>query len=349
MTGLAALILTRVNAPWYSQPVGQIVADKTGATTKNTDEHNNTDYQTRQTLTVKMLNGPERGHTYRTDNQYTRSGAVDQRYRVGQQVFINWQDKARTKLAITNQKRDTVIVLLIWLVAVVLIAVLRWRGAVAILSVVANIALFLLAIELELLHYGASMLWIFTVLTFAFTVVTLLLILGPKRQFGVASLATLAGTFLAYGIFVFVLHITGGVGLHYEAVAYTVQQPKPIFWASIMIGSLGAIMDETSDISSALAQIVVETPDVHRWQLFRSGMTVGREIVGPLISILFLIFMADTFPMAVLYLNNGNSFSQTFTWTMYLGMVQSLVSAIGIVVTVPLTSLLSMVLLGGKK
>ncbi|WP_319592880.1 YibE/F family protein [Schleiferilactobacillus harbinensis] len=349
MTGIAALVLTRVNATWYTQPVGQVIAVKTGSTKKNLDEHNNTDYQTRQTLTVKMLNGANRGKTYRTGNVYTRSGAVDQQYRTGQQVFISWQDKARTKLAITNQKRDTVIVFLIWLVAVVLLAVMRWQGAIAILSVVANIALFLLAIQFELLRYGASMLWIFAALNVLFTLVTLLLILGPKRQFLVSSIATLGGTFLAYGIFVLVLLVTGGNGLHYEAVAYALQQPKPIFWASIMIGSLGAIMDETSDISSALVQIVIETPDVHRWQLFRSGMTVGREIVGPLISILFLIFMADTFPMAVLYLNNGNSFSQTFTWTMYLGMVQSLVSAIGIVVTVPLTSFLSMLFLGGRK
>jgi uncharacterized membrane protein len=349
MTGAFALLVTRVNAGWYSQPVGQITAVHNGAARKNTDEHGNTDMQTHQTLTVKMLNSAQRGRSFTTGNTFTRSGAVDQPYRTGQQVFITWQNNTHTKLSITNQKRDTVIVLLAWLVVVMLMAILRWRGAVAIFSVIANVCLFLIAIQLELLQYGASMLWIFAILTVLFTIVTLLLILGWKRQFVVASVATLAGTFIAYGIFILVLHLTGEEGLHYEAVAYTVQQPKPIFWASIMIGALGAIMDETSDISSALAQIVVETPTVHRWQLFRSGMNIGREIVGPLISILFMIFMADTFSMAVLYLDNGNSFAQTFTWTMYLGMVQSLVSAIGIVITVPLTSILSVFWLGGRR
>ena len=58
--------------------------------------------------------------------------------------------------------------------------------------------------------------------------------------------------------------------------------------------------------------------------------------------------MADTFTSALMYLKNGNSIVYTFNMNMSLGMVQSLVSGIGIVLAVPLVSFFAATLLGRR-
>ncbi len=45
--------------------------------------------------------------------------------------------------------------------------------------------------------------------------------------------------------------------------------------------------------------------------------------------------MAEQIPMAILYLRNGNNWGFTYMMNMSLGMIQTLISAIGIVLTVP--------------
>ena len=58
--------------------------------------------------------------------------------------------------------------------------------------------------------------------------------------------------------------------------------------------------------------------------------------------------MADTFPSALLYLKTA-ILSLYLNMNMSLGMVQSLVSGIGIVLTVPLVSCFAALLLGRRK
>ena len=75
---------------------------------------------------------------------------------------------------------------------------------------------------------------------------------------------------------------------------------------------------------------------------------MGQEIMGPLVNVLFLIFMAETFTSSLLYIKNGNSWGYTFAMNMSLGTVQSLVSGIGIVLAVPLVSGFGALLLGRR-
>lgn len=94
-------------------------------------------------------------------------------------------------------------------------------------------------------------------------------------------------------------------------------------------------MDESTDIISSLSEIIYHNPKITGKQLWQSGRAIGQEIMGPLINVLFLIFMADALPMTILYLRNNNAIAYTFEYTLSLGVLQSLISAIGIVLTVP--------------
>lgn len=76
-----------------------------------------------------------------------------------------------------------------------------------------------------------------------------------------------------------------------------------------------------------------------------SGRTLGQEIMGPLINVLVLIFMAEALPMTILYLRDNNTLVYTFEFALSLGVIQSLISAVGIVLTVIFATLASSVFL----
>ncbi|MCD2256296.1 YibE/F family protein [Lactobacillus sp. CC-MHH1034] len=347
--GIGLTIFMRHNAFLYKYTVAQVTATQTLSKHKNEDTHQNVDYSTTQNITLKILNGQHKNKKFNLHNTYTYSQALDQKYHPGQQVLVTLNAKSPSKSVIIGQKRDTLIVTLIWLTILLILVIVRKKGALSILSLLVNVLLFILAIQLELRHNGKHLLPIFAVLVVLFTLFTIGLIFGLNAEMFVSSVATITATSVSFLLFLLVLKLTHEQGIHYEAVSYAVQQPKTIFLAQVMIGVLGAIMDESTDITSAMHQLKYENPGLPFHKVFRSGLNMGKQIIGPLISILFLIFMADTIPMAILYLRNGNSIVETFNWTMYLGLVQSLVSAIGIVLTVPLTSALAGRFIGGKR
>ncbi|CAJ1229166.1 membrane protein [Levilactobacillus zymae] len=333
---------TAHDAVLYHDPIMQVTAVRQHQTTKETDDFQNVDYQTQQTLTGHLLNTKNRGHQLKVTNSYSASGAMDQRYHVGSQLFVVLHHHGgQLSATVKDRKRDTPLVFMLWLVVGLLLLLMQFSGLMAFLSVAANGVLFLLAILLNGSTQGAQVLWIFGSLAVVFAAVTLWLVLGRTRQMVITLATTLGGTLCAILVALVVFHVTHEKGMFYESMQYVTQLPRPLFLAETLLGSLGAVMDESTDIISSLFALKRERPEITPRQIFKSGRQIGSTIMGPLINVLFFIFVADTFPMALLYLKNGNSWGYTFSMNMSMGVVQSLISGIGIVLAVPLASYLA--------
>lgn len=332
--------LTQHDALLYKAPVAQVTHVTDQKRISQVDNFHNHDFEQQQILTVRILNGKNRGKVLRVQNTFSASNAMNQPYRKNQQVFLHLQRGSKKQLqgTITDMKRDTVIVFLSWLAISLLLLTMKFSGLMALMSVLLNGVLFFLAIKLDVYLQATNVLTIFSVLAFVFAGLTLFLVLGKTKQMLVTFGATILGTVGSVVITLIVFAVTHEQGLHFETMEYVTQNPETVFLAETILGSLGAVMDESTDIISSLFALHRETPNLTRWQLFRSGREIGKSIMGPLINVLFLIFMADTFGMMVLYLRNGNSWAYSFTMNMSLGMVQSLVSGIGIVLAIPAAS-----------
>ncbi|WP_235700325.1 YibE/F family protein [Companilactobacillus paralimentarius] len=153
--------------------------------------------------------------------------------------------------------------------------------------------------------------------------------------------STVISTTIAILLSVFVLSMTGYSGMHLELDDFELQPYLGVFLSQVLFGVLGVILDETMDISSSLIEMKKEVTDVSAKTLFKSGINIGRELIGPLINILLFIVIAGNLNVVLLYLSNGNSVSYTLNMTLSLGIAQLLISAIGIVLTVPITSFIS--------
>ena len=168
----------------------------------------------------------------------------------------------------------------------------------------------------------------------------------------VTWLATILGIFVSFLLCYIIMKLTGETEMQYETGDYATQDPRGIFLAQTLLGVLGAVMDEATDIVSSLYEVIKVKKDITPKELINSGRNMGQEIMGPLINVLLLIFIAEALPMTILYLRDNNSLSSAFGFTLSLGATQTVISAISIVITVVFATGCSLLLLqdqrGGK-
>ena len=348
VSGVVLMVIFSHNQTLYRRPIGQVLATKQLSRQKTSDEFHNEDRLTSQSLKVRLMNGRYRGRQLTIANHYTDSGAMDQHYKVGDQLFLSQLHRnchGRLSANISDLKRDEVLAFLVWLTIALLLLMMRWTGLRVLLSLIANALLFIIAIELDQAWQGGHVLAIFSGLAILFTIISLLLILGPTKRMLATSIATLAGTFLALGISWLVFSWTHERGIHYESMLYVTQVQRPLFLAETLLGSLGAVMDVSSDIVATLFQFSQVNPQADFKKLFLAGREVGKSVMGPLVNVLFMIFMAVTYTSALLLLRNGNSWGYTFSMSMSLGTAQSLISGIGIVLAIQVASAMMALLL----
>ncbi|UQS82096.1 YibE/F family protein [Bombilactobacillus folatiphilus] len=329
---------------WFQSFQGQLVVRVQQVTTVHQEavksSNLNHDQRVKQRLKVKQLNGRQRGQTRILFNTYVQSQANTNRYYPGTKLLVH-SNKKMHHLSIIGPKRDSTLIVAVFLVLLVLWVLLRQYGLRVILSAIFNLGCFVGALLLMTKWQNQHIWGVTTGLTLIVTVSTLLLVFGYSWQTLIAILATLISTFGAVGFSVLVLKFSHNQGIHFETLDHGIQPFETVFLAETLLGVLGAVMDETSDITASMYQLLQEKNELSSKQLLHSGLTVGQEIIGPLINVLFYIFLAELIPLLVLYLRNGNTLAFSMSRTMTLGYTQTIISALGIVVAVPITAFLA--------
>lgn len=312
---------------------------------KTEDSYKNKDQVRNQTLHVKVLSGRNKGKVYRIDNNYSPSQAMSQKYYPHERVVLAFINK---KAKLMNPKRDWVIIFAITLVLSLLVAITGKHAFMLTFSMIINSIIFYFVIKFDIAENGTKTILIYGSAVIIFVLVSLLMVQGFNKKMWVTFMATLLGVFVSFGISYAIMYWTGERGIKYEAVDYATQDPRALFLAQTLLGVLGAVMDESTDIVSSLYVLCQHKKDLTFKELFISGRTLGQEIMGPLINVLVLIFMAEALPMTILYLRDDNTLIYTFQFALSLGVIQSLISAIGIVLTVIFATLASSIFLNRK-
>ena len=120
--------------------------------------------------------------------------------------------------------------------------------------------------------------------------------------------------------------------------------------AGIIIASLGAVMDVAMSLSSAMAELKAVNPGLTRRELWRSGMNVGRDMVGTMTNTLILAF-AGTSLVLILYLWSLDlGFRQLLSSSFFaVELISSISASVGVILTVPLTAAAGSMLYGRQK
>jgi len=113
--------------------------------------------------------------------------------------------------------------------------------------------------------------------------------------------------------------------------------PKEVFLASVLIGSLGAVMDVAITLSSGMYEIYQRTPDISLQRLAVAGRRIGQDIMGTMTNILLFSYLSGSLPMLLIYLKNANTFTYTISMNWSLEITRAISGGIGIVLTIPIT------------
>jgi len=329
--------LTHFDSVLYHDPIIKVEHVTTTDKSTSTDEYKNTDTQVTQRVSGKLLNGSNKGKTVSFKNTYYKSQLTDTKYSVGQQVILT---KSSNIYTAKNLKRDTTIVFTLGLV-IFLLYCMKFDRRKLFISVLINIVIFYGYLQVIIKTHNSILLPLTVITALIISATALLVILGPTYPALMAYSSTVISTTAALLLSTFVLGLTNYSGIHLELNDFELQPYLGVFLSQVIFSVLGVILDETMDISSSLIEMKSEVSDVKEQTLFKSGINIGRELIGPLINILLFIVIAENLNVVLLYLSNGNSIGYTINMTLSLGIAQLLISAIGIVLTVPITSFIA--------
>ncbi len=189
-------------------------------------------------------------------------------------------------------------------------------------------------------------------------VVTLAILGGLQKKTLCAMAATVAGTGIAmvFGILAqSMVKLTGLRGDEVEALLNLNRDQVPIrltglLTGGILISSLGAVMDVTMGICSSMQEIQEANPRMDRWKLFRSGMNVGRDMVGTMTNTLVLAMLGSAFT-TILYVYSMQLQPHQLISSPFFSIevISSLATSMGVVLSIPLTALICSLVYPPKK
>jgi uncharacterized membrane protein len=111
--------------------------------------------------------------------------------------------------------------------------------------------------------------------------------------------------------------------------------------SGILISALGAVMDVALMITSSISELSLMNPKASRYNLFKSGINIGRDAMGTMANTLILAFAGASLNMLVLFRIFDYPFLQIINSDlMALEIIQGISGSIGIVLTVPLVAAL---------
>ena len=313
-----------------------------------------------QTLLVRLLTGSHKGQTLQIDAHfvgvYTNERiAPDDEITVLQSV-----DKATgaATLLARNYDRSAGVYLVLALFLAAVLAVGGRTGLKSLLGLAFTVVA-LIWIFCPMWMKGAKPVPLAFGLCVLVSVMSFLILGGTSKKILAAVLGTAAGMGLAtlfsllaqailridsYALydadsnFAQLVNLQGaGYPLHVEG----------ILTAGIVIAALGAVMDVAMSLSSSISELKTVNPELKTRELWRSGMRIGRDMVGTMTNTLILAFVGGSLVLVILLWSQGPSYQALLSSRYFsVELITALSSSVGVILAVPLTALIGALLFG---
>ncbi|MBU8880315.1 YibE/F family protein [Bacillus sp. FJAT-29790] len=336
---VSSLVFVNHNYSFYHHPIAEVIQTNLEDTSEVTDMYNNEDHLFTQHIIAQLKNGDKKGQLIHLMNEYSTSGAYDQEYHVGNEIFVlidkNIKENTDLTGTIKDVKRDKYILVIAWIFIIILLIVGKKHGLFSIISLAINAILLSYALDVYVKNPSISLLLICGISVILFTVISLLLVNGFNEKTYAAIVATLLGTFISLFITYLVMSLTSENGLRYEEMQFLTRPYKMVFMAGLFVGSLGAVMDVAITMSSSIFALYEKDNNISVKALKISGMDIGKDIMGTMTSILFFAYISGSIPMLILYLKNASPLGFSLSMNLSLELARALAGGIGIVLTIP--------------
>lgn len=310
-----------------------------------------------QELQVEMLDGEEEGNILEVTNYLTQTHNVYAEK--GTKLIINAdrpEGDVEPYYTVYNYDRTIPMISCFVVLAIAVICIGGGKGVKSIAGLVYSLFLVVYMV-LPAVFSGYSPILMSIICGVLSTAVTLLLLNGNSEKTWAAVLSTVIGvicSLLFFLVMSLLVHIDGFSSSEAEGLVLINQmtglQIKDVLFAGVLISSLGAIMDTGMSIVSALYEVHTHNQGLTARELFRSGIEMGKDMIGTMTNTLILAFTGSAFITLLVFLSYQVQPAQLFNSNyLTIEIAQGICGTFGIVLTVPAASMIAAVLLAKKK
>ncbi|WP_327368639.1 YibE/F family protein [Streptomyces sp. NBC_01217] len=294
--------------------------------------------------TVEVTTGHDKGRTF---VEIVQPDAPRQ-LREGQGVVVAYAPDAPHDLqySVTDVNRKFPMALLAAIFALVVVAVGRMRGVMALVALAVSFAVLTLFILPAILQ-GSNPLLVAVVGASAIMLIALYMCHGLTARTSVAVIGTLISLLLIGllgSLFIGWASLTGNTddstGLIHGLYPHI--DMSGLLLAGVIIGSLGVLDDVTVTQTSAVWELHQANPTMGARGLYRAGIRIGRDHIASVVNTLVLAYAGAALPLLLLF-----SIAQSSVGTVANSelvaeeIVRTLVGSIGLVASVPVTTVLA--------
>lgn len=305
-----------------------------------------------QQIEIKVLTGKYANQKFKVNNGISRIYNVNAKKDMEVIASIYLNNGEISDVSLYSYKRDGVIIALVALFFLTILIIGRMQGLKSIISLVFT-TIMVIFFMIPIMFKGVNPIFAAILTAAITTIVTHLLITGVNKKSFSAMLGTIAGVTVAGAISYVagnLAHLSGVTMDNAENLIYVAENSKfqiqGLMFAAILIASLGAVMDVGMSIASSIYEMKAVNPSLNKKQLFESGMNVGKDIIGTMSNTLILAFVGSSLSVIILIMASSMPYRQIMNLDMIcIELIQGLSGSIGIVLTVPITALISVFLM----
>lgn len=294
-----------------------------------------------QTLEVKILQGADKGKVIVLENDY----AV---LETGQKFFLKYVSQDGEVIYTVNDLDRRLPLLLLTLLFIAVIVIFGgWQGVRSLLSLIVSL-LAIVFILLPALLAGHSPVLISSLVAVIILTCAIYATHGLNRQSSAALLATIGAVLITGLLAAVTIKLAALSGLASDEAVYlnlgTAGELnfRGLLLGAMIIGMLGVLDDIAVTQAAMVGELKHILPQAKPLELYRRALKVGREHVGALVNTLVLAYTASSLPLLLLF-----SVSTISPWVIInreifaAEIVRTLVGSIGLVLTVPLSTILA--------
>ena len=313
---------------------------------------NNDTPELRQVVDIELLEGDFKGNVVHIDNMLTGNPYYDIKLKNGMKVILHVEkDGDNLNFSIEDIKRSHTLLYLSLLFCALLIYIGRKKGVFSLISI--GITCILISNVLApLILIGISPIVAAIFICILSTAITMYSVGGANYKSTSATIGCVLSIIFAALLSVLTVkmaNLTGFTG-EYTSYLYSVHPELDlvsILIATIIIATLGAVMDVAMSISSTINEIYITDNTKTIKELFKSGMNVGRDIIGTMANTLILVYLGTFLPL--LLLASNVDFQKFVNLNQVVAEISSaLIGSCSIVVCVPITAFVAAYLIRKK-
>ncbi|MDO4849992.1 MAG: YibE/F family protein [Coriobacteriia bacterium] len=302
-----------------------------------------------QKLVVLITSGDHAGEEVEVTNDLSATHNIEASEGMAAVVKVDDpRESVQPFYSVFNYDRTVPIAAILGLFAVIMGAV----GGVKGLKSLVGLAFSLFTIMeflLPAIYHGGSPILMGCLAALIITVLNMVLLNGISRKTFAAMTSTMAGVLVAvvlYLVFSGAMRLSGyNLDEAEELLAIhtgTGLDVGQIMFVGVVISALGAVMDMCMSVASSLFEMARLRDGIDGRQIVRSGMTIGRDMIGTMCMTLILAF-AGTAIAALLVMVAYGAQLDTLLASDFVAteLLQSFIGGMAVVLSVPITAVVS--------